>query len=285
MSGIEVRNVTKTYGRTIALNDLSVDFGENKIYGLLGRNGAGKTTLLNIINNRIFADSGRVSADGESCMENDKVQSKMYLMSEKTYYPEKMKVKDVYKWTKNFYPDFDMEYADQLAVKFSLDTDKRVDSLSTGYNSIVKLIAALCVNTPYVFFDEPVLGLDANYRDLFYRLLIEKYSMNPSTMILSTHLIGEVSGVVEHVVIINKGRIIRNESTEKLLSNGYTVTGTAARVDEFVMDKNIIGCDVLGGLKTAYILGEHPVTACEGIEISKMDLQKLFVKLTNDQEA
>ena len=98
------------------------------------------------------------------------------MMGEKNFYPDNMKIKEIFRWTKEFYPEFDTEYAMKLAEVFDLNLNKNVKSLSTGYNSIYKVIIALSVNTPYVLLDEPVLGLDANHRDLFYKLLIEKYS-------------------------------------------------------------------------------------------------------------
>lgn len=281
MNGIEIKNVSKSYGSTRALCNVSLHFEENKIHGLLGRNGAGKTTLLNIITGRLFADSGEVLIDGDPSIENDTALRKLYLMSELNLYPEAMKIREAFRWTKRFYPDFDMAYAEKIANLFELNTAKKIKGLSTGFNSIFKLIIAMSVNTPYVLFDEPVLGLDANNRDLFYRLLIEKYSENPFTAILSTHLIEEVSSVVENVVIIKNGSIIQNESREELLSKGYTVSGPAAKIDAYTSGKNVIGADSLGGLKTAYILGSTDGEVPEGIEVSKMDLQKLFIQLTN----
>lgn len=280
---LEVRNVTKNYGATCALNQVSVTFEKNKIYGLLGRNGAGKTTLLNVITNRIFPDSGEVLLDGVPSRENDKALRQIYMMSEKDFYPVNMKIKDIFRWTKEFYHDFDMEYANNLANIFELNINKNIKSLSTGYKSIFKVIIALSVNTPYVFLDEPVLGLDANHRDLFYRLLIEKYSELSSTFVISTHLIEEVSSIIEQIIIIKKGNLIRNESRDDLMACGYTVTGKASLVDEYAQGMNIIGCDSIGGLKSAYIIGSIPRERVpEGLEISKMDLQKLFIKLTDN---
>lgn len=279
---IEIKNISKSYGTTQALSRVNLTFESNKIYGLLGRNGAGKTTLLNIITNRIFADEGEVLVDGIPAKENDLALQKIYLMSEKNYYPLNMKVKEIFAWTKNFYPDFDMEYAKNLADIFELNITKNVKSLSTGYNSIFKVIIALSVNTPYVLLDEPVLGLDANHRDVFYRLLIEKYSNSPSTIVISTHLIEEVSTVIEDVIIIKSGSIIKNESREDLLSQGYTISGKASSVDSFIVDKNVIGIETIGGLKSAFILGSiNKETIPADLEVTKLDLQKLFVQLTN----
>ncbi len=282
MSGIEVKNVSKSYGTVKALEDVSLTLEQNKIYGLLGRNGAGKTTLLNIITNRIFEDSGEVLIEGEPHKENDKALGKLYMMSESKLYPDGMRIENVFKWTKTFYPDFDQEYAQKTAEKFGLNLKKKTNALSTGYNSIFKLILALSVNTPYVLLDEPVLGLDANHREMFYKLFLERYAEKPFTAVISTHLIEEVSGIIEDVIIIKNGRVISNESCEELLSKGYTVSGTAPKVDSFIKDKQVIGTDTLGGLKTAYILGKAEENVPEGLELTRLDLQKLFIQLTNE---
>lgn len=279
---IEIKDVTKDFKNVRALNMINLNFEENKIYGLLGRNGAGKSTLLKIISNRIFSTEGEVLVDGENARENDKALGKIYLMNESNLYPPKMKIKNIFKWTKEFYPDFDIEYALKLAKAFNLNVNKYPRALSTGYTSIFKIIIALSVNTPYVFLDEPVLGLDANHRDIFYKFLIEKYAEKPFCCVISTHLIEEVSSVIEDVIIVKNGEVIRNQTRDSILRNGFTVTGSASTVDEFIKGRNVIGTDSIGGLKTAYVIGSVsgeniPV----GIEISAMDLQKLFVQLTN----
>lgn len=284
MNGIQINNVTKTFGGTLALNQVTLNFEPHKIYGLLGRNGAGKSTLLNIITNRLFADNGEVTIDGLAGNENDLAQNKVYLMSEKNLYSSSMTCMEALKWSQVFYPNFDMDYALTIAKQFGLNPKKKIRTLSTGYSSIFKIVIALSVNTPYVLFDEPVLGLDANHRELFYKLLIEKYSENTFTAIISTHLIEEISTLLENVMIIKNGEILVNESCETLLSKGYSVAGTTRQVDAFIQDKDVIGIDSLGGLKTATIIGDLDKTNLpEGLEITSLDLQKLFIKLTNEE--
>lgn len=284
MSQIEIKNVSKSFKDVRALKNINITFEENKIYGLLGRNGAGKSTLLNIITNRLFADEGKVLFDGIDVCENDRLQSQIYLMSEQTLYMDTLRIDEIFRWSKEFYPNFDMDYAYKLCDKFSLNPKKKVKGLSTGYSSIFKLIIALSVNVPFVFLDEPVLGLDANHRELFYRLLIESYAENPRTFILSTHLIEEVSKIIEDIIIIKNGEIIRHQSTEDILKLGYTVSGPASQVESYCAGKELIGEDTLGGLKVAYCLGEvdKSHTAYDKLEFTKLDLQKLFVQLTND---
>lgn len=154
MNCIELKNITKNFGNISALKNVSLKFEQNKIYGLLGRNGAGKSTMLNIITSRIFPDSGEVIIDGEKAMENDRALEKVYLMNEKILYPEGMRIREVFKWSQEFYPNFDITYANKLAEKFDLNTKKKVKELSTGYSSIFKIITALSVNTPYILLDE-----------------------------------------------------------------------------------------------------------------------------------
>lgn len=282
MSCIEVKNLTKIFGTTAALKSVSVSLEGNRIYGLLGRNGAGKTTLLNIITNKIFPTEGEALIDGEAVFENDKALSKVYCMGESRMYPASMRVKEVFKWTKEFYPDMDMNYAQKLADKFSLSLKKRVRELSTGYESIFQIIVALAGNAPVLLLDEPVLGLDANFRDLFYRELLTNYSERPRTIVISTHLIEEAADVIENVIIIKNGEVLLQEDVQELLSRGCTVTGPEGIVSSFIEGRNVLGTDALGGIKSAYLLEKiNKSEVPAGIEISGMKLQSLFIHLTN----
>ena len=145
-----IANITKQYGDIYALDHVNLNFEAGKIYGLLGRNGAGKSTLLKAISNRIFPDDGVITLNDQPVMENDEVLHQMYLMSEEDMYPKSMKVKEVFHWTDEFYGCFNIEKAKELAQKFELNMNKKVKDLSTGYQSIYKLIIALSLDVPYI---------------------------------------------------------------------------------------------------------------------------------------
>lgn len=283
MNKIELRNVTKRFKSTTALDNVSLSFEEGKIYGLLGRNGAGKSTMLNAITNKIFPDSGEVFIDGEKAVENDFAQCKVHMMSDKMLYPEAFKVKDVFKYSKIFYGSFDEELAVKLTELFGLDISKKVTKLSTGYKSIFKIIATLCTNkVPYIIFDEPILGLDANHRELFYKVLVENFINNPRTIIVSTHLIEEISKIINHIVVIKEGKIIVDKDSQEFLSGGYSVTGPAKIAEEYTKNLQVIGQDSLGGLKSIYVLGAPDKAGLPAnLEISALDMQKLFIQLTD----
>ena len=175
---IEFEGVSKRYGRTQALKEVSLRLEKERIYGLLGENGAGKSTLLNILGGRLPQSEGRVTVDGAPAG-SDEAQGKVFIVGESNYFPEDMKVKKAFRAAGAFLPGFESEKAVALAGEFGLDMKKRVKALSTGYGSIFRLILGLCSGADYVAFDEPVLGLDARHRDLFYRLLMESYAARP----------------------------------------------------------------------------------------------------------
>lgn len=276
---IEGKGLTMRFGNNTALDGVDVCFGDNKIYGLLGRNGAGKSTLLSVVTNRLLPTAGEVFIDGEPARENDRVLGRVYYMGEKTLLPDTATVAQLFRWTGDFYPGFDGEYAGQLADTFGLPEKKKLKNLSTGYLTIAKLIAALASNAPYALFDEPVLGLDANHREVFYRQLIESYSRQPRTILISTHLIEEVADIIEQVVIIKAGKILLDRPAEEVKRMGYTVSGRAEAVDAYCTGRDVLSVDTLGGLKTACILGK--AEEAPGLDVSGLDMQKLFIRLTN----
>ena len=282
---IELKNVSKSFGGVHALSDVSLSFGGGKIYGLLGPNGAGKTTLLNIITNRLYADCGEVTIDGESAPGRDRALGKVYMMAEQNLFPDSMKVKAALKITADFIPSFDLELAMELAQKFGLPMNKKVKALSTGYSSILRLVLALSANTPYVIFDEPVLGLDAQHRDMFYRLLMEHCGGGGQTVILSTHLIQEAAPLIEHAVIIKGGKILRDASAEELTGAAHTVSGPAGLVDGYIAGRQVLNTTAIGGLKTACVEGEPDARVPAGLEVSAMGLQDYFISLMNEEDA
>ena len=283
---IELNQVSKSFGSTQALNQVSLQFSGPKIYGLLGNNGAGKSTLLNIITNRYLADTGEVKLGGQPLNNNDHALGQIYMLSEKNYYPESLTVKQALRWAGVFYPNFDAARAKLLAERFQLPLKKKITALSTGYQSIFKIVVAFSVNTPYLLLDEPVLGLDAQHRDLFYKLLIEHYSENTCTIIISTHLIAEVANLIEHCLIIKNGQIIKDAPREDLLYDGYSLSGPAALLDQYLVGQKVLSSSNLGGLKTACIAGPMPKASSlpPGLEASRLDLQDYFIQLMSEEQ-
>lgn len=280
---ISCRQVSKTFEKTTAVNQVTLSLEENKIYGLLGRNGAGKTTLLRMLANYIRPTSGEITFDGQPLWENETALRQIFLATENSFFSN-LKIKELLPWFAHSFPNFDKEQCLNYAKQFGLDCNKSVQKLSTGYRSVLRVIIGLSVHTPFLLLDEPTLGMDAFHRELFYKLLIESYSQNPSCILLSTHLIAEVEGLLENIIIMDHGKIVIDQSLEQLLSQGYCISGKISEVDEYCKDKNVIGADVVGGLKTAAVLGRRE-SCPASLEQSGLSLQQLFVRLVGEEQS
>ncbi len=287
MSKIVIKGLCKNYKKTKALADINIEIVPNKIHGLLGRNGAGKTTLLNLITNRIFPSQGQIEIDGRPVHENGSILKNIYYMAEIDFFPGQRRVNRLYKWTKDFYPAFDWDYAVDLAHKFDLDLSLRFNTLSKGYKTISKAIAALASNSPIILMDEPTLGLDAVYRDLLYKEILANYSAQPKTILLSTHLIEEISGILEEGIIIKTGHIIRQENVESLLASAHVASGAIAAVDEYAAGKNLIDEEVMADFKATTIIDspkDSDLAQKLDLTLKQTNLQKLFIALTRKNE-
>ncbi len=207
-------------------------------------------------------------------------------MTETTLYPKDMKVREVFHLTRGFYPQFDMDNACYLAECFKLEMSKRIGRLSTGYMSIIKLILTLASNAPVSIFDEPVMGLDANHRNLFYTELLAHYNATANTIIISTHLIEEIAGLLEEVIIINESQVLLTQPLDDLLQRAYTVSGSQENVDRFAVGKKVIREETLGRFKSSTIFqkyddADHESLTKLGLDMTPTRLQELFISLTN----
>ncbi|MGK4179031.1 ATP-binding cassette domain-containing protein [Lapidilactobacillus dextrinicus] len=281
MSELVVKHIQKKYRRYEVLKNISFTLKPEKIYGLLGRNGVGKSTLLRIINNRTFADNGEVTLDGQTVVDNESVQRRFYLMSDVDFYPTDMKVKQAFQWLSKFYGTFDWTYSEHLVAAFRLDVNQKIAKLSTGYLTIFKLILALCLPVEFIFLDEPVLGLDANNRELFYSELLSTYEDRPRTFVIATHLIEEIANLIEHVLIIDNGVITKDCDVMLLMNQAHIISGPQTAVQEFTQGLQVLTRKYLGDIERAYVLGELPRdTRTSTVSIQQMPLQELFVCLT-----
>ncbi|ALJ18520.1 ABC transporter ATP-binding protein [Microbacterium sp. No. 7] len=282
---IEVTGLTKRYKDTLAVDDVSFALEQNTIYGLLGRNGAGKTTIMSILTAQNFATSGDVRVFGEQPYENARVLSRMCFVRESQKYPEDATPLHAFRIARLFYPHWDQAFADRLVAEFRLPTKTRIKKLSRGQLSAVGVIIGLAARAEITFFDEPYLGLDAVARQIFYDRLIEDYAEHPRTIILSSHLIDEVSNLLERVIVIDAGRIIMDEETDAVRARAANVIGDTAAVDAFVAGREVIHRESLGRVSSVTVLGElsaadHAALEAAGLDVAPVSLQQLIVRLT-----
>lgn len=281
----EVKGLTKSFGDVTVVHDVSFTLEANKIYGLLGRNGAGKTTIMHMLTAQLFPTSGELLVFGEAPYENNRVLSKICFIKESQKYPDSFRVIDVIELCPSIFPNWNQELASKLLNDFNLPLTRRIKKLSRGMLSSVGIVIGLASRAPLTIFDEPYLGLDAVARNLFYDRLIEDYAEHPRTIVLSTHLIDEVSQLLEHVIVIDGGKIILNEESDALRGRAYSVVGQRELVESFISGHTIINRQPLGGLLSATVLGNltshiREQAASLGLDLSTVSLQQLIVHLT-----
>ncbi|MGU3371712.1 ATP-binding cassette domain-containing protein [Bacillus mycoides] len=288
MIALETKNLSKKYKKKLAVNEVTISLEEHKIYGLLGRNGAGKTTLLNILAGQIISSSGSVSVFGENVFENRKAMRSICFVRVKEEAHLSYKVKEIFKLCNMFYKNWDQKYAEELAGKFQLNMKEKYHKLSHGMQTVVGIIQGLASRAPITIFDEPTTGLDAAHRELFYSLLLEDYGEYPRTIILSTHLVEEVTHVIEDVIIIKEGRLVVQSSVEDLLQQGHIISGKKDKVDAFSINKKVINREVYGNKGIAVIWEEftnedYYSLEKEGLAVDEITLQKLFIHITGGE--
>jgi ABC-2 type transport system ATP-binding protein len=285
---VTVRGLTKRYAQVTAVDDASFSIREHTITGLLGRNGAGKTTIMNLLTGQEFPTSGSIEVFGANPLENASVLSRVAFIKESQKYPDEFRPVDVFKSAPWFFEYWDAEFAAKLVDDFRLPLKRKIKKLSRGQLSAVGVIVGLASRAPLTFFDEPYLGLDAVARQRFYDLLLKDYAEHPRTVILSTHLIDEVSNLLEHVLLIDQGRIIVDQDADSLRGTATTVVGKASAVDAFVAGRDILHRDAIGGLASVSVSGltaeERKQAASAGLELAPVSLQQLVIRLTQSNE-
>jgi ABC-2 type transport system ATP-binding protein len=281
---IEVSGLTKRFRNVTAVDDATFRVEENTIYGLLGRNGAGKTTMMQLLTGQDFRTSGSISVFGHDPVENSTVLSNVCFIKESQKYPDDFKPKHVFRSAPWFFPNWDAAFAERLIADFRLPLDRRIKKLSRGQLSAIGVIVGLASRAPLTFFDEPYLGLDAVARQTFYDRLLEDYAEHPRTVVLSTHLIDEVSNLLEHVLVIDEGRILVDETADDLRGSATTVVGSRTAVDAFVGDREVLHLEGIGGLASATVQrlseSERAAATAAGLQLLPVSLQQLVVRLT-----
>lgn len=284
---LQIKNLSKSYWKTKVLTDINLDIEENKIYGLLGRNGVGKTTLLNIIANQIDKNSGEVKLFGEEVFENSKAVENICLVKEKGIGVDEIKVKKIFDIAKVLYKNWDEDYKNFLIQEFNLNVKKKYNKLSRGNQTIVGLIIGLASRAKLTLFDEPSLGLDAAYRYKFYNLLLEDVEENPRTIIISTHLIDEVTNLFEEIIILKDEKVYIKDEVSNLMEKAYFLNGKSENIIPIIKDKKIIHKEEFGSSTIFGIFGnltneEKLGLKANNVDISSIPLQKLFIYLTEN---
>lgn len=222
---IQLKNVTKSFGKIKALDDITFDFPEGKIIGLFGPNGAGKSTTMKLIVGLMRPDKGEVSINGN--LPQDMKKDIAYL-PEINHLISWWTVRDAVDFMKTFYTDWNEERYQELKDFLNIRDDMKLSKISKGQLAKVKLLLTLSRRAPYLLLDEPFSGIDLVTREEIINALIKEYTEGNQTIIISTHEIDEIEHLVEYVICMKNGR--------------FTLTGIA---DELRAQKGMSLTDIM----------------------------------------
>jgi ABC-2 type transport system ATP-binding protein len=221
MSIIEVSNLTKYYGKSRGIVDVSFGVEEGEIFGFIGPNGAGKSTTIRLLLSLIHPTSGSATIFGKNVTSHGPEirRSIGYLPSEVFYY-EGMKVIDLLKYSASFFPGDHSKRMKELSELMELDLNRKISDLSFGNKKKVGIVQGLLHSPKLLFLDEPTTGLDPLMQRKFFDL-IRQENKNGVTVFFSSHILGEVQRLCNRVGIIREGRMVEISDIRTLQKNNY----------------------------------------------------------------
>ena len=210
---LECRELSKRFGKTAALDNVSLKLEPGRVIGLLGPNGSGKTTLIKLANGLLTPTEGEILIDGEA--PGPKTKAVVSYLSDKEYLPDWMSTRQLMDFFEDFYKDFDRQRAEEMLLRLGLDEKQKVKTMSKGTREKVQLILVMSRRAKLYLLDEPIGGVDPATRDYILDTIIRNY--NPEAAVLiSTHLIADVEQVLDEVIFIQNGQILLQSDVDSI---------------------------------------------------------------------
>ncbi len=228
---LKVRDLKKSYGDHAVLKGVSYDIEQGKIVGLLGPNGCGKTSMIKSIVGLINDYEGTILVNGKA----PGVESKKIIayLPEKNYLPAWMTPKSAIKYMADFYENFDMQKALDMAAKFELPMKQKIKTMSKGQQEKLQLLLVMSRKADLYILDEPLGGVDLVSREFILDTIMKNHAEN-STILLSTHLIYDIEKVLDRVLMVKDGKLVVNTDVSRITADGKTVEDLFREVFSFV---------------------------------------------------
>ena len=210
---VSCKDLTKAYGKKIAVDHVSFEIEGGHIIGLLGPNGSGKTTLIKMLNGLLRPTSGQLLVHDQPIgVESKKVIS---YLPDQTYLNMNQKVEEVLQYFAAFYEDFDLSRAYHMLSDLQIDPKSRLKSMSKGTKEKVQLILVMSRKADLYVLDEPIAGVDPAARDYILRTILSNYDPAASILI-STHLISDIENILDQVLFLQNGHLVLNKSVDDI---------------------------------------------------------------------
>lgn len=284
MKVIEINNLTKNYKSNRGIENINLSVNEGEIYGFIGPNGAGKSTTIKTLLNFIYPTSGEASILEMNIVEDShKIKEYIgYVPSEVKYYDD-VKVADLIKYARSFYPNTSKEEVDKLCTELELDMNKKVGELSLGNKKKVAIAQAMISKPKVLILDEPTNGLDPLMQKKLFNLLIEEKKKG-NTVFLSSHNLVEVQNLCDRVCVIKEGKIVDIIEIDKVITKlGLKVTLTSSDISEELITN--IGDKILSKNDNTYTFVYSKDINFLIKELSNYKVEELLIEKENLEDA
>lgn len=273
---IELKQVTKQYGKATVLKNITLSIEDPGIYCLLGRNGAGKTTLLKSIAGYQNITSGSIQVDGKAITTSTLYTGVSYIENFAKHF--NLPVQKLLRIASEVNPNYDYDFAAEMMDRFELEGKKKFHHLSLGMKTMVSTIICLASSKNVILLDEPVLGFDALMRVEFYDMLTKSFRKHPRIILVSTHIIEEIAKTIQKLILIDRGSVRFFDTLQAVETKAFCISGLQKDVEAATKDRNVIGQDAVGGLVTRYIF-DNPPEETGSLEIRPLSLQEFFIQM------
>ena len=213
---VRARGIKKKYSDNNALNGLDLDLHQGQILGLIGPNGAGKSTFLHAVLGLLKSEGSLEVMGLEPFKNRHQLLKKVCSITDVAVLPKWMTVEQMLEYVEGVHPEFDPKKARNILSKTNIKNNSKIRTLSRGMIVQLHLAIIMAIDAELLVLDEPTLGLDLVYRKEFYSRLIEDYFDGNKTILISTHQVEEIEGVLTDVVFLDKGQAVMNESIDSL---------------------------------------------------------------------
>ena len=216
---IEIRNVSKTFDGSKAVDNVSVNIKENTVFGLIGTNGAGKSTVLRMVAGVLEPDEGEIAIDGFPVFDNMEAKKNLYFIADEPYFFANANAMDMQKYLTTVYPEFAVNDFYHYLMNFGLDKKRKINTYSKGMKKQLALICGICSNTKYLLCDETFDGLDPVMRQGVKSIFASEMEKRGLTPIIASHNLRELEDICDHVGLLHKGGVLLSKDLEDMKCN------------------------------------------------------------------
>ena len=277
---LELKNVTKTFGKFKAIDDLSMTIPKGAVYGLVGPNGAGKSTAIRLMTGVYRPDCGQITMEGQRVYENPDVKTRICSIPDEIFFFPSASLEEMHRYYRGLYPQFDDELFKKLYDIFQLPSKGQMRRFSKGMQKQAAFQLSICTRPDLLVLDEPVDGLDPVMRRQVCSLILSDVAQHGTTVLISSHNLRELEDICDHVGIMDHGKML----LERSLADMQGSTVKLQIVGDTPAGLNVLHESASGRLKTLVVRGTAAEVTAKAqtvgaayFDVLPLSLEEIFI--------